>query len=48
VRRARPDFPGDPRHAVEEPTEAAIGEALLSHGIEGEVGTWRDALSASR
>ncbi len=48
VRRVRPDFPADPRHEVREPTEPEIEAALREHGIEGETGTWRAALSACR
>ena len=48
VRRARPDFPGDPRHAVEEPGEAAIEASLRRHGIDGEADRWRAVLSGCR
>ena len=48
VRRVRPDFPADPRHEVREPADAAIETGLRQHGIEGEIGTWRAALSGCR
>ena len=47
VRRVRPDLPGDPRHAVEEPADAAIEAGLRSHGVAGEVATWRAVLRSA-
>lgn len=44
VRRVRPELPADPKHRVEEPTEARIHEELTRHGIPGEVAMWRTAL----
>jgi hypothetical protein len=46
VRRVCPDLPADPKHAVEEPTEARIEAELMAHGIPGEVAMWRAALAA--
>ena len=40
----RPDFPGDPRHAVDEPDLALIGRQLDRHGLPGESEIWRSAL----
>ena len=48
VRAVRPEWPGDPRHAVEEPTAAAIEAGLRALGGEAEVAPWRAALSGSR
>lgn len=45
VRKVRPDLPGDPRHAVVEPSMGAIADGLTSHGIKGEAGEWRRALA---
>lgn len=44
TRRVRPDLPGDPRHAVTEPSEADIEAGLLAHGIPGEAARWRAVL----
>ncbi|MGF1448649.1 MAG: hypothetical protein ACFB20_04460 [Opitutales bacterium] len=46
TRQARPEFPGDPRHAVPEPTLEAIADGLKTHGWAGEVAVWRRALGA--
>lgn len=43
ARLIRPEFPGDPRHQVAEPTAAQIGEALDAHGLPGERATWEAA-----
>lgn len=48
VRRVRPDFPADTRHEVREPDGTEIEAGLREHGVEGEVGTWRAALSGCR
>jgi hypothetical protein len=45
ARAVRPEFPGDPRHAVEEPTIEAIAAGLRAHGFAGEVELWRSELS---
>ena len=39
--RLRPELPGDPKHAVQEPTEAEIFEGLQRHGLSGEAQMWR-------
>jgi hypothetical protein len=47
----RPDLPGDPRHAVEEPSLERIAQELRTRGIPGEAELWRtelDRLSALR
>jgi hypothetical protein len=40
VRAVRPDLPGDPKHAVVEPTPEAIGRALQVHALSGESELW--------
>lgn len=45
VRQARPDLPGDPKHAVVEPTDAAIEAGLQGFGVDGEAAEWRRALA---
>jgi hypothetical protein len=45
VRQARPDLPGDPKHAVVEPTDADISAGLGRYGVAGEVAEWRQALA---
>jgi hypothetical protein len=44
TRQARPDLPGDPKHAVTEPTHAEITAGLHAHGIAGEASLWRECL----
>jgi hypothetical protein len=44
VRQARPELPGDPKHAVTEPTHAEIAAGLHAHGIAGEASLWRECL----
>jgi len=44
TRQARPDLPGDPKHAVTEPTHAEIAAGLHAHGIAGEASLWRECL----
>ena len=46
TRRARPDLVADPDHVVTEPTPSEIRQALLLHGIKGEVETWEKALGS--
>lgn len=47
-RVARPELAGDPRHPVEEPTEARIAAELARHGLTGEVALWQAALARAR
>jgi len=44
TRAARPEFPGDPKHRVAEPTAAEIAAQLELHGIPGERALWLDTL----
>ena len=46
ARRIRPDLPGDPRHRVEEPTEASISTALKTLGLSGEETVWQGVVNA--
>lgn len=48
ARAVRPDLPGDPRHAVEEPTMDQIGTRLDAHGLLGESQLWRDVLATAK
>lgn len=48
ARVVRPDLPGDPRHRVEEPTEAVIADQLTAHGWPGEAELWRAELARLR
>lgn len=43
TRKVRPEFPADPRHAVEEPTLAQIAQALTDFGLPGEGERWHAA-----
>lgn len=43
ARAVRPEFPGDPRHLVEEPGVAEIAKNLKRFGIVGEAELWRAA-----
>ena len=45
VRKACPALPGDLRHAVSEPTQAAIAEGLATFGLPDECQLWQKALS---
>lgn len=45
VRQARPDLPGDPKHAVTEPTHAEIEAGLRAYGLVSEITEWRQALA---
>lgn len=47
TRAARPELPGDPRHAVLEPELPALREALLRHGLPGEAELWEKVLAAT-
>jgi hypothetical protein len=40
----RPEFPGDPLHAVNEPTVDEITAKLTKHGIPGEVAVWQSSM----
>ncbi len=44
--RVRPEWPGDPKHRVAEPTLAEIAARLDAHGVPGESALWRGVLSA--
>jgi hypothetical protein len=45
AKRVMPGLPGDPRHRVEEPSEAEIEERLRSLGVPGEAQLWISELS---
>jgi hypothetical protein len=45
ARLAQPAWPGDPRHAVDEPTLGDTASALSIHGLPGELAAWQSALS---
>jgi hypothetical protein len=40
----RPEWHGDPKHAVVEPTVAEIEARLTTHGLPGEAALWRSVL----
>jgi hypothetical protein len=44
ARAVRPDLPGDPRHAIAEPTLDEIAAQLCTHGLPGEPELWRSVL----
>ena len=44
ARLVRPDWPGDPKHRVVEPTSDHIATALASHGLPGEPELWQAAM----
>lgn len=44
TRTVRPEFPADPKHQVEEPGFALIGQKLTAHGIPGESALWQGVL----
>lgn len=44
ARVVRPDWPGDPKHRVVEPTSDQIATALASHGLPGEAELWQAAM----
>lgn len=46
ARAVLPGLPGDPRHAVREPTREDTARALEQHGIAGECAAWTQALQA--
>jgi hypothetical protein len=43
---ARPEWPGDPKHAVEEPTLEKVAQDLDAHGHPGETALWKTVLAA--
>lgn len=47
VRRVRPEWPGDPRHLVKEPAEAAIAAGLRVAGHRGEEALWQGCLAGA-
>jgi len=44
--KARPDFPGDPNHYVEEPTLQKITQKLDAHGHPSETDLWHSILQS--
>ena len=44
ARAVRPDLPGDPKHAITEPTLDEIAAHLHTHGLRGEPELWRSVL----
>jgi len=48
ARTVRPEFSGDPRHVVEEPSLETITARLETNGIPGEAVLWRSALERAR
>ena len=46
VWQARPELPGDPKHAVAEPTVAEIAAGLEAYGIAGEAQLWQECLGS--
>ncbi|WP_232766955.1 hypothetical protein [Geminisphaera colitermitum] len=44
VRKVRPDWPADSKHAVVEPSVEQIAAGLRDHGLPGEDGLWRRVL----
>ena len=46
TRRLHPHLPSDPRHAVIEPTETEIAEALITHGHLEETAQWQRVINA--
>ncbi|HEY5552271.1 MAG TPA: hypothetical protein VIK52_10290 [Opitutaceae bacterium] len=47
ARAVLPHLPGDPRHAVVEPTEESVARALELHGVAGEAALWRSVVNAA-
>lgn len=45
ARHVRPDWPGDPRHRVLEPTRRQIAAGLRQHGHGNEVSVWESAFA---
>lgn len=48
ARAVRPDWPGDPRHAVTEPAADRIEAGLRVHGFAGEPELWRTVVANER
>ncbi len=48
TRRIRPELPGDPKHVVVEPDEAAIAAALDATGLPDETALWQSVARACR
>jgi len=48
TRTLRPEWPGDPRHHVVEPSVSEISLRLERHGLPGEASIWRAALPQAR
>lgn len=44
ARAVRPEWPGDPRHRVEEPTADEIDRRLRAFGLPGEADVWQGVL----
>lgn len=47
ARAVRPEFPGDPKHTVVEPTVELIAQKLAAHGIAGECALWQTVLQGA-
>lgn len=47
ARAARPEWPGDPKHQVVEPTLDEIAARLAAHGLPGEADLWRRVVAGS-
>ncbi len=45
ARAVRPELPGDPKHAVVEPSRAEIAGALQTWGVPGEPELWNEVLA---
>lgn len=48
ARAIRPEWPGDPRHRVVEPSLAEIAARLATHGLPGEATLWQSVHDAAR
>jgi hypothetical protein len=48
ARELRPDWPGDPRHVVVEPSIIDIEAGLRTHGHKGEVELWQKAIGETK
>ena len=47
-RLARPEFPGDPRHEVTEPSPAEIQTGLETFGLRGEFSWWKNGCDEAK
>lgn len=45
AKAAKPEWPGDPKHQVIEPTLEVIAEKLDQHGHDGEAQLWQSVLA---